>query len=80
MASTPALMANMSARDLCLPLGLMHPNERGVRGNINRAIPVTLAISIGSGGFTLAIAVPRIGINAMITRADGLTEETIWRA
>jgi hypothetical protein len=41
---------------------------------------VTLAISAGCGGSMLAIAVFRMGMKAMITRAEGLTDDIIFKA
>ena len=72
MALTPAFSAKMSVSARCLPFGRMHPRAIGVSGNISRAVAVTLAMSVGCGGLTRAMAVPRIGMKAIITRAEGL--------
>ena len=80
MASTPAFKAKTSVKARCLPLGLMHPRANEVRGNISRATAVTLAISVGCGGSMLAISVPGMGMKAMITKAEGLTDDTILKA
>ncbi len=50
----------------------MQPSANGVAENITRAEARTLAMSIGDGGRTFSIAVPRIGMNAMTTTAEGL--------
>ena len=72
MALTPAFKHNTSVSVRCLLLGRMHPSAMGVSGNISRAVAVTRAMSAGCGGLTVAMAVPRIGIKAMITKAEGL--------
>jgi len=72
MALTPAFKAKMSVSVRCLPLGRMQPKAKGISGNINRAVAVTLAISVGWGGLTSAMAVPRMGVKAITTKAEGL--------
>lgn len=69
---TPASKAKMSVWARRLPLGRMHPRTKGISGNIFRAVAATLAISMGSGGLMSAMAVPRMGMKAMMTKAEGL--------
>jgi hypothetical protein len=80
MAFTPAFMAKTSVLARCLPFGRMHPKTIGVVGSINLAAAITLAMSKGSGGLTLLISVPRIGMKAITTTADGSYFETISNA
>ena len=61
-------------------MGRMHPNTRGVLGNIIRAVAVTLAMSVGVGGSAFAMAVLWIGMKAITTIAEGLAEAIILRA
>ena len=72
MALTPAFKDSTSVSARCLPFGRMHPRARGVSGNISRAVAVTLAMSMGCGGLTSAMAVPRMGMKAITTKAEGL--------
>jgi multidrug efflux pump subunit AcrB len=50
----------------------MHPKTRGVSGNITRAVAVTLAMSVGVGGFVFAMIVPWMGRKVIMTMAEGL--------
>ena len=79
MASTPALRARRSVSRRILPLGRMHPNAIGVFGNINRADATTRAMLVGEGKSAFSISVPRIGMNAMTTKAEGLNLFIIFR-
>ena len=72
-ASTPAFNAKASVSLRIVPLGLMHPKINGVSGNISRATEATLAMSSGFGGGVFAMAVPWMGMNPIITKAEGLT-------
>jgi len=80
MPSAPALSARMSVSVRCLPFGRTHPSTRGVSGNIRRAVAVTLAMSAGVGGLTFAMAVPRMGMNAITTTAEGSAEAMVLSA
>jgi len=80
MAFTPAFMDRMSVSLRCFPFGRMHPKTRGVSGNIVRAVAVTLAMSVGVGGFVLDMAVPWMGIKEIITMAEGLYGAIMLRA
>ena len=72
MALAPAFSAKISVSVRCLPFGRMHPRAKGVSGNISRAVAVTFAMSVGCGGLTSAMAVPRMGMKAITTKAEGL--------
>ena len=72
MALTPAFRAKISVSARCLPFGRMHPRARGVSGNISRAVAVTFAMSVGCGGLTSAMAVPCMGMKAIIIKEEGL--------
>ena len=80
IALAPAFNAKMSISARCLPFGRMHPKTSGVSGNINRAVAVTLAMSAGCGGLTLAMAVPCMGMKAITTIAEGLYDDIILSA
>ena len=71
--STPAFRAKTSVTPREGPLGLMQPNSKGVSGNIKRANAMTLAISVEIGAGVFAMAVPRMGMKAIMTMAEGLT-------
>ena len=80
MALAPAFSAKMSVSARCLPFGRMQPKTKGVLGNITRAVAVTLAMSVGCGGLTSAMGVPRMGMKAIMTIAEGLKWNIIFRA
>ena len=78
MLVIPARIASSSMSSRSIPFDLAHPKVIGTSGNINLAIAITLATSVGEG-FTFSNGVPLNGIKAMITMVVGLTLEIILK-
>jgi len=58
----------------------MQPKTNGVWGRISLAVAMTLAMSVGFGGSVAAISVPRMGMKAITTTAEGLFRDIISKA